>query len=447
MNTNSISISTTSPQTSFEWQTLHREHVTELRRRYDELFRRMSTLEAIVIHSGSPLLKNSADDQDWPTVTTPHFAHWTPYRETPALLVICPSERPRLYCQRHTSFWEGPAPRSDQWDRSSFDIEEVASLREITSFGACIFIGDDESYRPLTAIKDQTVSDVLRQLAVIRTTKTAFEVASMREASRIGGLGHKTLKDLFLSGGAFSELDLHYEYLKATQQTDFSVPYSNIVGMGSNAAILHHIHYSRKKRSGDLSLLVDAGATCNGLASDITRTWVRGTSKGATLFRQLVDGVERVQQALCQKFVVGTAYEALHNESHLLLADVLREIGLTKTSTEELVSSGATRCLFPHGLGHSLGIQVHDVGMKFRAAAQENPYLRNTSVIQAGQVVTVEPGIYFIDSLLKELSEKPVGKTFDWGAIELLKPYGGVRIEDNIHATKQGPENLTRVYI
>ena len=430
-----------------EWQRLHAEHVLELRSRYNQLFRRFSEIDAIVIHSGTAARKNTRDDQFWPTVATPHFAHWTPYSETSAMLVILPTVKPCLYQERHTSFWEGPAPKSSHWDIGSFDIEMVDSLKDLPPLKQCVFVGDDLACAPHSTIAGPLAAEVMKMMDLIRTRKTPYAVASIQAATKIAAAGHYRLRDLFLEGGPVSELDLHYEYLRTTRQTDFSVPYSDIVALGANAGILHHVHYGKAERTGDTSLLLDAGATMNGLASDITRTWVRGNSRGASLFRELVAQVEAVQQLLCAEFKVGTAYELLHNKAHELLADAFCQIGLTSESTENLVSSGATRCLFPHGLGHSLGIQVHDVGMKFAAASAENPYLRNTAVIEESQVVTVEPGVYFIESLLVKLKSFPIGSSFDWDKIELLKPFGGVRIEDNVLATKDGPVNLTRAYI
>ncbi|MCX6127254.1 MAG: Xaa-Pro dipeptidase [Proteobacteria bacterium] len=430
-----------------DWQRLHGEHVLELRSRYNQVFRRFSEMDAIVIHSGTAARKNTRDDQFWPIVATPHFAHWTPYSETPAMLVILPAVKPCLYQERHTSFWEGPTTKSSHWDISSFDVELVDSLNDLPPFKHCVFIGDELACAPSTSASGLLAAEVMKMLDLIRTRKTPYEIASIQAATKIAASGHYRLRDLFLGGGPVSELDLHYEYLRTTKQTDFSVPYGDIVALGANAGILHHVHYGRAERSGDLSFLLDAGATMNGLASDITRTWVRGNSRGASLFRDLVAKVEVVQQHLCDEFKVGTAYEALHNKAHDLLADALCHIGLTSESSENLVSSGATRCLFPHGLGHSLGIQVHDVGMKFAAPSAENPYLRNTAVIEESQVVTVEPGVYFIESLLVKLKSFPIGSSFDWDKIELLKPFGGVRIEDNVLATKDGPVNLTRAHI
>jgi Xaa-Pro dipeptidase len=111
---------------------------------------------------------------------------------------------------------------------------------------------------------------------------------------------------------------------------------------------------------------------------------------------------------------------------------------------DELVAGGVTRLFFPHGLGHSLGLQVHDVGMRLKNPALENPYLRNTSKITAGQVCTIEPGLYFIPTLMKRLVEGHARSAVDTKMLDALMPFGGIRIEDNILATDSGPVNLTR---
>ena len=432
------------PQSAAGWQSLHLEHVSELRRRYDDVFKRFASLDAIVIHSGFAAVKNSRDDQNWPVTSTPHFVHWTPFTESAALLVIRPASKPLLYVERHTSYWEGPGPGNDQWDRASFDVVTVSRLQGIELPKSHVFIGDDQALRTAAAWSGQDEEHVIALLDATRTSKTPFEIASIRKATLIALKGHDQLAAIFMRGDEVSEIALHQEYLRVTEQLETEVPYGNIVGLAEHGAILHHVHYGREKKSGDLSLLVDAGATCNGYASDITRTYVRGKSTYAVIFAQLIDGMNKLQQILCDKFLVGTDYQNLHNEAHQLIADLLIRVKLTTASSSDLVSSGATRRLFPHGLGHSLGIQVHDVGMKLRKSSQENPYLRNTSVIAEGQVVTVEPGLYFIPALLEELKAMPIGATFDWSLIKELSKFGGIRIEDNMLATKDGPINLTR---
>jgi Xaa-Pro dipeptidase len=103
-----------------------------------------------------------------------------------------------------------------------------------------------------------------------------------------------------------------------------------------------------------------------------------------------------------------------------------------------------TRALYPHGLGHSLGVVVHDVGMKPRPPRADNPFLRNTSVIEVGQVFTIEPGCYFIPALLAPLRTDDRAALVDWTLVDELAPFGGIRIEDNVAVTASGPVNLTR---
>jgi Xaa-Pro dipeptidase len=127
-----------------------------------------------------------------------------------------------------------------------------------------------------------------------------------------------------------------------------------------------------------------------------------------------------------------------------MLAPIIRDFGWVQASDDELVETGATRRFLPHGLGHSLGIQVHDVGMRRKPAKAENPYLRNTSTVEVGQVFTVEPGCYFIASLLEELRTLPIASKVNWAAIDELRPFGGIRIEDNVVVKEGGVRNLTR---
>jgi Xaa-Pro dipeptidase len=118
-------------------------------------------------------------------------------------------------------------------------------------------------------------------------------------------------------------------------------------------------------------------------------------------------------------------------------------------SVEEAVATGVTRAFYPHGLGHSLGLQTHDVGCALRKPREANALLRNTSDITVGQVFTIEPGIYFIESLLDGLRARPAGAIVDWKAVEVLAPFGGARIEDDLHIVggEAVVHNLTREHL
>jgi Xaa-Pro dipeptidase len=162
-------------------------------------------------------------------------------------------------------------------------------------------------------------------------------------------------------------------------------------------------------------------------------------------FAHLVDGVEAMQQRLCAALRVGMPYEELHDESHRQVAGILREAGVVRASVDEAVASGVTRAFYPHGLGHSLGLQTHDVGCALRAPREDNPFLRNTSDVAAGQALTIEPGIYFIDTLLAELrADGHKGAMVNFALVDALAPFGGVRVEDDVLVLENGVRNFTR---
>ncbi len=115
------------------------------------------------------------------------------------------------------------------------------------------------------------------------------------------------------------------------------------------------------------------------------------------------------------------------------------------------MDSALTCVFYPHGIGHLLGLQVHDVGGTQKDSAggtierpYNHPFLRLTRKLEDGCVVTVEPGFYLIDQLLDEAKLKPIGRMIDWQRVEQLKPFGGIRIEDNVVARPGASENLTR---
>jgi Xaa-Pro dipeptidase len=286
---------------------------------------------------------------------------------------------------------------------------------------------------------------LLAELEELRCRKSGYELACLREASRIGATGHLAAERAFHAGA--SEFDIHLAYLGAVRQGDDELPYPGIVALNEHAATLHYQLRDRTPPPRSLSLLIDAGAGCRGYGSDITRTWAMGPGT----FAGLIDGMHRLQQELCEAVAPGTEWPALHLHAHLLVARLLRDAGVLKTSAEEAVESGLSATFLPHGLGHLLGLQVHDVG-GFRPRPDAppiprppgHPTLRLTRPLEPGMVVTVEPGIYFIDSLLARVRQGPQAGAVNWTLVDTLRACGGIRIEDDVVVTASGHENLTR---
>ena len=398
--------------------------------------------DAAVLCCGAPAMKNRFDDQTWSLSPTPAYAHWCPLPEPDTFVVVRPGKKPQLVRTIVDDYWETPAPPESEHFWSGFDLVEVqpGHVGDALPGGKVAVITRDQGTSPPGTVNPPAL---IAALDLLRTKKTAYEIECLVEASKRAAKGHRAVAAQFASGTP-SELELHLAYLQASEQDDAGAPYKNIVALGPHTAILHYVAYQREHVAGDTSFLIDAGAKVLGYGSDITRTHVRGTGAAATRFRELLSHVEAVQQDICRRIRPGMPYEDLHDEAHRLLAIALRELGIGRGSAQELVDRGITRALFPHGLGHSLGITVHDAGCKPRPPRPENKFLRNTSVIEAGQVFTIEPGIYVIDGLLGPLQADDRRDLLDWSAIADLRQFGGIRIEDNVLVEGTGIRNLTR---
>lgn len=428
---------------------LYLKHIESLGARYAEVLAKHG-LDAVVLHTGSAQKKSVFDDQYWPLVVVPHTRHWLPLAVADCAVVVESGKKPKLIHNVALDFWEGPPERESDHFWSAFDVVEVKGADGVKAqlpSGRRAFVGEDRARAQAWGFTEAETApaELMKDLDALRVNKSDYELLCLREANRRACLGHAAVLAAF-ADGEHSELDLHLLYLKATGQDDPETPYKNIVALGEHAATLHHVSYGRKKSQAQ-SLLLDAGATFCGYDSDITRTAVKGEGAAADAFRGLIDGVEKLQQEICRRAVPGVPYEELHNQSHELLADVLRDIGVARASAAALVDGGATRKLLPHGLGHSLGIQTHDVGCRNVLPEGRNPFLRNTSTVALGQVFTIEPGCYFVPMLLDELKRLPVAAELDWKLIDALVPFGGVRIEDDLRVVEGGTENLTRTWL
>ena len=418
-------------------ETLHRSHIAQVSRGTAVALEKAG-FSALLIHSGTPLKRTGADDQFWALRPTPHFHHWLPLHDSGCTLLIVPGHKPRLFRPAEENIWEAPAPPESDHFWNEFEVSTAAPR---VPPGRVAFVGDDLRAATALGIASEAINPagLVGDLDQLRVRKTQYEVECLAEANRRAARGHDELRHLFHNGDR-SELDLHLSFLGTTRQDDADTPYKNIVALGKHAATLHHIAYQKRAQPAQ-SMLVDAGAGFAGYGSDITRTWVKGGGAAASAFGEVVAGLEAMQQRLCGMVRIGLPYEELHDESHRQAAGVLRAVGISKLPVDELVGRGVTRAFYPHGLGHSLGLQTHDVGCGLQSPRKDNPFLRNTTRIAKDQVFTIEPGIYFIDARLAPLRHSP---DIDWKLVDALSALGGVRIEDDIVVLDSGIRNLTR---
>jgi Xaa-Pro dipeptidase len=425
---------------------LHRAHAASLAERTGRALHAHG-FDALVIHSGTALKRTLVDDQYWPLRPIPHFQHWAPLTDPGCAVVVEPGKKPQLVRAISTSFWEAPAPLESDHFLGSFEVVEVRDPRAMKDHvprGRAAFVGDDLEAAAEWGFDAARTNPpaLIAALDQLRVRKTPYEEECLAEANRRAARGHEEVRRLFADSDR-SELEMHLAYLGATGQDDTETPYKNIVALDRHAATLHHVSYAKGRKPAE-SLLLDAGASFAGYGSDVTRTWVKGGGEAASKFAHLVALTEAMQQRLCAGAEMGMHYEALHDESHRQVGGILRQVGIVKTSAEEADAKGITRAFYPHGLGHALGLQTHDVGCAAVKPRAENPFLRNTTVIAERQVFTIEPGIYFIDALLAPVREGPHARDVDWKVVDALAPLGGVRIEDDVVVEAKGVRNLTR---
>jgi Xaa-Pro dipeptidase len=282
----------------------------------------------------------------------------------------------------------------------------------------------------------------------VRSYKDEYEVRCLEEATALGARGHRAAREAFAAGA--SELEIHQAFVRAVGCTEAQLPYSTIVALDEKGATLHY--ESKRSVRGGRVLLLDAGAQARRYACDITRT-TPGPACDAR-FVELVRRVDALEQELVAAASPGRPYLEVHLQAHLGVARILSDLKLVRVPTDEALAKGYTHPFFPHGTGHHLGIQVHDVAGRQADPAgtpapppKEHPYLRNTRTIEPGHVFTIEPGLYFIPMLLRPFRSGPDASAFDWDAIEGLTPLGGIRVEDNVVVTASGPRNLTREHL
>ena len=423
-------------------------HIETLKRRSDAALARGS-FDHLVIPAGVARLQ-FLDDMHYPFHVNPHFKHWLPVTRAPgSWIVYTPGRRPKLIYLQPADYWHVvPDAPAGYWVEQ-FDIviirEEGDAFAELPADASrCAILGEDNA-APQEFVPKNPQS-VLDYLHFQRFIKTDYELAMMRVANKIGARAHRAAERAFRTG--VSEFDIHMAYLSAARQGDNDLPYNNIVALNEHAAVLHYMQVQHAPPSHSHSFLIDAGASFHGYASDITRTYAADTD---CEFQSMIGAVDAVQKNLCAAVVAGKDYAALHVEAHHQLAGVLKDFGFIRMSAESAVATGVSAVFFPHGLGHPIGLQVHDVAGfsaddsgKTIDRPQGHAYLRMTRKIEPGSVVTIEPGLYFIDMLLAPLKDKPEGREIDWDRVDMFRKYGGIRIEDDVACTDGIPENLTR---
>lgn len=423
-------------------------HLATVRARFDAALA-ATGFDSVLIYAGQPRVA-FLDDNPAPYKVNPLFKYWIPVVESPKSAIYYePGSKPVVFLFKPRDFWHAEVQIPDEEWQQHVELVVIDDQDKMTAWlgdkiKAAAFIGEDFA-EPVASwpMKARNPAALIDHLHFHRAIKTDWEVANMRAANHLAATAHLAARDAFMAG--VSELEIHHAYLAAINFRESQVPYNSIVALNEHGAVLHYDVYETQAPSESRSFLIDAGALYRGYCADITRTYARQQG----FFAELIAAMDTAQQELLAEIKPGVNYYQLHVSQHLKIAAILNQFGLVNGSAESIYEQGYSSAFFPHGLGHFIGLQVHDVGGFLAndrgdtiARDPRHPFLRLLREVEAGQVFTIEPGLYVVDQLLEDFTGN---KDFNWQRIAELRPYGGIRIEDSIVVGAEGKnENLTR---
>ena len=310
--------------------------------------------------------------------------------------------------------------------------------------------------------QDYTKEMALKQaMDACRVIKDEHEIELIRKASQISGEAHTAvLRSLHRFR---SEADVEAKYMQVCIANFAKTQaYDPIAGAGSHASELHYMQNDASFDDSTQLLVLDAGCEVECYASDVTRTMpINRLAPGhwpSKEAEEIYDLVEKVQEACIKQMAPGHSFVDIHRLAQSMIIDGLLELGVLTGKHKEIDEAGTVVGFFPHGLGHHMGLEVHDVSPLTRPSSDEEaraltlepsvcraPCMQSSPTLQSGMVVTVEPGIYFNDFLLKNffLNDPERGRYIDKKVLKRYMHVGGVRIEDDILLTRNGYQNLT----
>lgn len=294
------------------------------------------------------------------------------------------------------------------------------------------------------SVKKSASHDLIEAVVDQRNVKIPEEIAQME-------LAHEVTYDMYTAAMRMAKPGVHeYEIVGRMEgimgASGLHAAFPII--LTKNGQILHnHSHWNLLKE-GDL-LVMDAGSDSPmNYASDITRTVPVG-GKFTDKQKQIYEIVLRCQETSIENIKPGVMFRDIHLLAAAVIASGLKDLGLMKGDTDEAVQAGAHALFFPHGLGHMIGLDVHDMEdlgedfVGYDGTVERSPqfgiaYLRLAKKLEPGYVLTVEPGIYFIPALIDQwAAEKKYDQFIDYAEVEEYRHFGGIRIEDDVLVTPE----------
>lgn len=347
--------------------------------------------------------------------------------------------------------WSG-MPLSPAEAQKRYDVDEVKystslaeDIRALGGGARSVPSPDADAAADVDGGRVQVDVDPALQHALdeARAIKDAYELGLLREAARRTDQCHLAVMSSVPIQS--NERHIHAEFVyHAIRQGSKNMAYDPICCAGPHASTLHWVRNDGDMH-GQMIVLIDAGVEVDGYAADVTRCYPI-SGEWTPEARQVYDLVHKMQSETMARVRPGVAWEELHLLAHKILIAALLDWGVLKqTATpDEIFERGVSAAFYPHGLGHMLGLDTHDTAGQPNYADPDPKlrYLRLRRPLQAGMVVTVEPGCYFNDTLIDALGAR---EYVDANVLQRYLPVGGVRIEDDVLVTEQGHECYSKI--
>lgn len=399
--------------------------------------------EIVLIGAGRPVPLPENTDQVYPFIAHTDYLYLAGIECPGGVLAYDPLEGPergwKSFLPEVTEderVWEGRQP----WP-GGVSLAALEPWLIVRGHRPVIMLGQPLAGLPIDAGRTAAVREAFLHA---RRPKDAEEIRLLRRAAAATAAGYAAVLPHLQPGATerLLQIELEAAFFRGGAS---ATGYHTIVGTGPNSAVLHFSPTGRAARRGEF-VLIDAGAAVDRYVCDVTRTYVAG--EPSAFQRDLHQVVLAAEQRAIARCRPGAEWRDIHRAAAVDLVSGLVSMGVMRGDPESLVERCAHMLFFPHGLGHLVGLGVRDAsGLAPGRTRSTDPALRNLRTdlpLEAGYVITVEPGIYFIPPLLCDASRRDQFRdAVNWDLVDKNLEIGGVRIEDNVLITPDGCEVLT----
>jgi Xaa-Pro aminopeptidase len=360
-----------------------------------------------------------------------------------------------------SALWHGEMPKRDQI-AAQIGADSARTLSELKHRGSNAASIPVQNYRT-TLVQSQVLQRSIsspydldgidKQLAQaiisLRLTHDAGALAELRKAAAVTVAAHKA--GMAATPNAKIEAEVRAAMESVFIAHNMTTSYNSIVTV--HGEVLHNEQYHHPLQPGDLLLADVGGETATGWAADVTRTWpVSG--KFSSTQRDIYDVVLAAHDACIAKIRPGVEYRDIHLLAATVMAEGLVDLGILQGNPQDLVEIDAHALFFPHGIGHLLGLDVHDMEDLGDLAGYEEGrnrsdrfglgYLRLNRPLKSGMLVTIEPGFYQVPAILNNAENRAKYQdVINWERLSQFADVRGIRIEDDVLVTDTGSEVLT----